>query len=110
MIIAEDELVALDRFERLRKVVRLRDHIEETSIDTRTRDGIPVSANGVRIKYYILRHDDLPHAEKISFPVMREAVEKLAYRERVSQRLNPQATRPGVVSRHPESASRTQRH
>jgi hypothetical protein len=102
VIIAEDELVALDRFERLRKVVRLRDHIDETDIDTRTRDGIPVSAKGVRIKYYILRHQDLPQAEKIPFPVMREAVEKLVYREQVQQRLDPLASSPKPVSRHPE--------
>ncbi|MEN8242755.1 MAG: hypothetical protein ABFS17_12590 [Chloroflexota bacterium] len=102
VIIAEDGLVALDRFERLRKVVRLRDHIDETDIATRTRDGIPVSAKGVRIKYYIRRHTKLPQAEKIPYPVLREAVEKMAYSERVYQRLNPLASSPPPVSRHPE--------
>jgi hypothetical protein len=110
VIIAEDELVALDRFERLRKVLRLRDHIEETNIATRTRDGIPVRADGVRIKYYILRYEDLPGTEKVPFPVVREAVEKQVYRERVSRRLNPLALNdkpddkaPEKKEKHPET-------
>jgi hypothetical protein len=110
VIIAEDEQVALDRFERLRKVVRLRDHIGETSISTRTRDGIPVSADGIRVKYYLLRYVDLPTAELVPFPVVREAVEKQVYGERVSQRLNPlsmnskpDAKAPEKKDRHPET-------
>lgn len=103
VIIAEDGLVALDRFERLRRVVRLRDHIDETTISTRTRDGIPVSAQGVRIKYYLLRYEDLPKAEKIPFPVVREAVEKQVYRETVIDRLDPLTLNGVPANKAPES-------
>lgn len=110
VIIAEDELVALDRFERLRKTIRLRDHIEETDITTRTRDGIPVSAKGVRIKYYLQRYADLATTGKVPFPVVREGVEKQVYRESVHNRLDPlnagqrmDDEAPETKGKHPET-------
>jgi hypothetical protein len=107
VIIAEDPLVALDRFERLRRVVRLRDHIDETKISTRTRDGIPVSADGVRLKYHILRDEDQVREGKIPYPVVRKAVENLVYRESVHKRLNPLSINPKPENngpgKHPET-------
>jgi hypothetical protein len=107
VIIAEDGLVALDRFERLRRVVRLRDHIDETKISARTRDGIPVSADGVRLKYHILRDEDQVREGKIPYPVVRKAVENLIYQESIHKKLNPLSVNPkpegNGPGKHPET-------
>lgn len=107
VIIAEDPLVALDRFERLRRVVRLRDHIDETKISARTRDGIPVSAEGVRLKYHILRDEDQVREGKIPYPVVRKAVENLVYKESVHKRLNPLSVNPKPENSTPEKTPET---
>jgi len=89
VISSEDGLVALDRFERLRKVVLLRDHIDETKIITRTRDGIPVIADGVRMKYHLNRDESKQGENKVPFPIVRRAVETVVYKESVVKRIDP---------------------
>ncbi len=93
VLVVEDEQVALDRFERLRKIVRLKDHHEETGITERTRDGIPISANGIIVRYYIHRDETKLRAGEIPYPVVRSAVQTLVYDERVSKSIDPIALR-----------------
>jgi len=95
VLTSEDGLIALDRFERLRKSVLLRDHIDETPIEAHTRDGITVGANGVRIKFFV--HRDEPNPDKIDkdkkskipYPIVRSAVKKLIYDEKITKWINP---------------------
>ncbi len=89
VILAEDGFVSLDRFERLRKVLLLRDHIIETKVSTRTRDGIPITADGVRLKYHVLRDSSKINDDKIPYPIVRKAVETLVYKESVFKKIDP---------------------
>lgn len=95
VLTSDDGLIALDRFERLRKTVLLRDHIDETPIEVHTRDGITVGANGVRIKYFVHRNETNPNKievdkkSKIPYPVVRSAVKKLVYDEKITKLINP---------------------
>lgn len=89
VILSEDGFVSLDRFERLRKVVLLRDHIIETKISVRTRDGIPITANGVRLKYHVLRDSSKLNDDKVPYPIVRKAVETLVYKESVFKKIDP---------------------
>ncbi|MEK6223131.1 MAG: hypothetical protein N2D54_12875, partial [Chloroflexota bacterium] len=77
-----DGLIALDRFERLRKIVSLRDHVDEGTIEARTKDGITVKAIGVRMKYHVDRGGTEPTLN-IPYPFLREAITTLVYRENV---------------------------
>ena len=81
--------MSLDRFERLRKVVLLRDHIIETKISTRTRDGIPITANGVRLKYHVFRDSSKLNDDKVPYPIVRTAIETLVYNESVFTKIDP---------------------
>lgn len=102
VITSEDGLIALDRFERLRKTVLLRDHIDETSIKAHTRDGIAVGADGVRIKFHVHREEiqdtessDIQEDENsiskknIPYPIVRSAVKTLVYDEKITKWINP---------------------
>lgn len=88
VIAPTDGLIALDRFERIRKTVFLRDHIDETEIMSRTRDGINVIASGVRIKYHIDRDGKVSDL-KTPFPFDRKAVHTLVFKESNVRRIEP---------------------
>ena len=71
----------LDRFERLRKGVLLRDHIvTEMSVTERTRDGITVQADGGRTKYSIFRNHQKSSLER-PYPFDPNAVETQVYNQ-----------------------------
>jgi len=102
VITSEDGLIALDRFERLRKTVLLRDHIDETSIKAHTRDGIAVGADGMKIKFHVHREeipdndsidnqeDEISKIKKnIPYPIVRAAVKTLVYDEKITKWINP---------------------
>jgi hypothetical protein len=56
--------VRLEGFERLRKIIDLRDQFEEgLSVLGRTKDGIPVEAKGIRFSYSIRRDTKLQYEE-----------------------------------------------
>lgn len=95
---ASDGTVALDRFERLRKTVSTRDHVDETKIVIRTKDGINVFANGVRIKYHIHRggkDSSMDHP----YPTSKQAVQNLVYKENVFKYIEPKAHQPRSVGK-----------
>ncbi|RPI23327.1 MAG: hypothetical protein EHM70_22655 [Chloroflexota bacterium] len=72
----------LDGFERLRKVVDLRDQVIELTIDGRTKDGIPVIAQDVRLVFSIYRGEDkLPTGQAFPQPFRFTpgAIEGLVY-------------------------------
>lgn len=115
VITAEDGLIALDRFERLRRTFLLRDHIDETSIQAHTRDGIAVGADGVRIKFHIHREEMVdekatknqsPEKKKekriIPYPVVRSAVKTLVYDEKITKWINPISLRYEEGNASPE--------
>jgi hypothetical protein len=80
VIAPEDNKVALDRFERLRKVISLVDHLDQADITARTKDGIKITAGAVQLKFHIFRGNQPPSLKK-PFPLHRESVETLVYGE-----------------------------
>jgi hypothetical protein len=76
--------VALDRFERLRKVIPLQDHVQEITVSGRTKDGIPVTANGIKVKYHINRGDAAQTLDT-PYPYSKDSVENLIYNQTISK-------------------------
>jgi hypothetical protein len=76
--------VVLDGFERLRKVIDLRDQVLEVTVNGRTQDGIPVTAKDVRLVFSVYRGAGqfIPGADmQQSYPFDEEAVHALVYRQ-----------------------------
>lgn len=68
----------LESFERLRKVIDLRDQVLEISVEGRTRDGIPIQAKNMRVIFSVLRDGQESTLTK-PYPFNPEAVESLVY-------------------------------
>ncbi|KAA3643575.1 MAG: hypothetical protein DWQ07_24015 [Chloroflexi bacterium] len=81
-----DEAALLDRFERLREVVDLRDRMVEMSVQGRTKDGILVRAEGARMKFSIHRGGMEPTLER-PYPYKEEDILKLIYDQHVHKPL-----------------------
>jgi len=100
-----EDVEQLEIFERLRRVVDLRDHVETSKVQGRTRDGIPVLAEDLRFIFSV-RRDDQSASLKTPYPFNRDAVKKMIYRlprESVTNSLKTMVAREmsGFISRHP---------
>jgi hypothetical protein len=73
-----DDFAILEGFERLRSAIDLRDHFEEMRIDSRTRDGIRVSAEDVRVIYSVNRDSREPTLST-PYPFVEDAIRTLVY-------------------------------
>jgi hypothetical protein len=74
----QDGAMVLESFERLRKVIDLRDQVEEISVGGRTRDGIPIKAKNLRVIFSVRRDGQEPTLEK-PYPFNHLAIEDLVY-------------------------------
>jgi hypothetical protein len=83
-----DDFAILDGFERLRTAIDLRDHFEEMQVSSRTRDGVRISAEDVRVIYSVYRDNREPTLTK-PYPFTEEAVKTLVYSQ---SRLGPGTT------------------
>ena len=68
----------LGSFERIRRVIDLRDQVQEISVNARTRDGIPVQVKNMRVIYSVRRDGQEPTLER-PYPFNQAAVESLVY-------------------------------
>ena len=66
-------------FERLRQGIDLRDVIHKQEINTRSRDGIPVSAKDIEYSYSIFRGRIPVKSPQTPYPFDKTAVHKLVY-------------------------------
>ena len=73
-----DDFAVLDGFERLRSAIDLRDHFEEMRVNSRTRDGIRINAEDVRVIYSVYRDNREPTLST-PYPFVEEAVKTLIY-------------------------------
>jgi hypothetical protein len=73
-----DGAKVLASFERLRKVIDLRDQVLEISVEGRTRDGIPIRAKNMRVIFSVLRDGEDSTLTK-PYPFNKEAIESLVY-------------------------------
>ncbi len=80
----EDGPQPLDRFERMRAAIDLRDQaLEVSKIGGRTRDGIKVTAQGVKMLYSIARGKEKQPPLEHPHPYVEGAIEKLVYEQAV---------------------------
>jgi len=82
------QAVLIEGFERLRKIIDLRDQfIENEEVNGRTKDGIPVTAKGIRFSFSVMRDKEIRiekdawGEEKLQQPLsfIEEAIHKLVY-------------------------------
>ena len=72
----KDGARVISSFERIRRVIDLRDQVQEISVNARTRDGIPVQVKNMRVIYSVRRDGQEPTLER-PYPFNQEAVESL---------------------------------
>ncbi len=75
----EDGARVIGSFERLRRVIDLRDQVQEISVSARTRDGIPVQVKNMRVIYSV-RRDGQAATLETPYPFNKEAIELLVYK------------------------------
>ncbi len=71
----------IEGFERLRRIVNLRDHQLTLSVSTRSRDGIKIRVEDVQVLFSIYR-GGRHSSQREPYPFMPGAVERLVYNER----------------------------
>ncbi len=76
--LAADSVEVLEGFERLRSVIDLRDQVVSLNVSGRTRDGIRVEAENVRLVFSVHRGKQEPSLEK-PYPFEKDAIETLVY-------------------------------
>lgn len=95
-VIAPTGKEIIDDFERIRRVVDLRDSIENIELPpTRSRDGIIVGAKDIQFSYSIYRGES-PKRSETPYPFSPAAVQSLVYKD-------TRAVKPGIApERKPE--------
>ncbi|KPL84436.1 hypothetical protein SE15_04825 [Thermanaerothrix daxensis] len=74
--------VTIERFERLRRIFDLRDHeLQYDEIQTRSRDGIRILLQDVRVLFSIWRRFPQPHTLQNPYPTYRQNLYWLTYRQ-----------------------------
>jgi hypothetical protein len=91
----------LEGFERFRVAIDLRDHYIElrdqdnrsSSVKSRSRDGIPITATDVRFMFSVYRDNKEPTSE-LPYPFSKKAIEDMVYKatSRVTPNLNNPST------------------
>ncbi len=69
----------VDDFERIRRVIDLRDVIDRADLSTRSKDGIIVGARDIQYSYSIFRGDVPARNLQTPYPFLPAAVENLVY-------------------------------
>lgn len=77
-ISSSDSVEIIEGFERLRRVIDLRDQVVELNIFGRTRDGIRVEAKDVRLVFSVYRDGRVPTLDH-PYPFQDEAIRNLVY-------------------------------
>ena len=87
----------LDRFERLRAVVDLRNQAADFTAQGRTKDGIHISSQGAQVVYSVMRGNKEPTLD-VPHPYREEAVEQIAYGQSVFKAFGGQDEKssPGI--------------
>lgn len=91
----------LTGFERFRQAIDLRDHYIElrdqndktSAVNSRSRDGIPITATDVRFMFSVYR-DGQKTNDKSPYPFSQKAVEQLVYK--ATSRVTPDLTNPST--------------
>jgi hypothetical protein len=75
-----DGVEIIDGFERLRRVIDLRDQVVELNVTGRTRDGIRVAAKDVRLVFSVYRDGRVPTLDH-PYPFEDESIKNLVYEQ-----------------------------
>lgn len=77
---SSDSVEIIEGFERLRRVIDLRDQVVELNVFGRTRDGIRVAAKGVRLVFSVYRDGRVPTLDH-PYPFQDESIRNLVYEQ-----------------------------
>jgi len=77
----------LEGFERFRQAIDIRDHYvdlrdqdpKSKSVESRSRDGIPITATDVRLMFSIYRGENPKSSGEIPYPFDKKAIEQIVY-------------------------------
>lgn len=92
----------LDGFERFRQAIDIRDHYVElrdqdpssSSVKSRSRDGIPITATDVRLMFSAYRGEELKPSPAFPYTFSQEAVEQIVYK--APSRVTPDQPNPST--------------
>jgi hypothetical protein len=79
-IAPSDGVEIIEGFERLRRVIDLRDQVVELNVSGRTRDGIRVAAKDVRLVFSVFRNERVPTLDH-PYPFEDESIKNLVYEQ-----------------------------
>ena len=71
----------IEGFERVRRIVSLREHHVTLSVTTRSRDGLSIEVRDVQLLFGVYR-GGRPETQKTPYPFVPSALERLVYEER----------------------------
>jgi len=80
----------LEGFERFRQAIDIRDHHIALTVESRSRDGIPIEATDVRLMFSIFRGKNAEPSPAIPYPFDEKAIEQIVYK--AASRVTPEQT------------------
>ena len=84
----------LEGFERFRQAIDIRDHHITLTVESRSRDGIPIEATDVRLMFSIFRGKNAEPSPAIPYPFDEKAIEQIVYK--AASRVTPEQTNPST--------------
>jgi hypothetical protein len=83
----------LEGFERFRQAIDIRDHHADLQVDSRSRDGIPITAADVRMMFSVHRDGKKPTSQ-VPYPFSEKAIQQLIYQ--AASKVTPNAANPST--------------
>jgi hypothetical protein len=83
----------LEGFERFRQAIDIRDHYADLQVQSRSRDGIPITATDVHMMFSVHRDGKKPTTE-FPYPFSEKAIEQLIYQ--AASRVTPDLPNPST--------------
>src|SRR5829696_4508172 len=84
----------IDGFERFRQAIDIRDHHVDLQVQSRSRDGIPITASDVRLMFSVYRGEHPKKEDRFPYLFSKEAIEQIVYK--ASSRVTPDLPNPST--------------
>lgn len=91
-VIGPTARATLEGFERFRQAIDVRDHYADLQVQSRSRDGIPVTATDVRMMFSVHRDNKKP--TEFPYPFSEKAIKQLVYQ--AASRVTPELPNPST--------------
>ena len=84
----------IDGFERFRQAIDIRDQHVDLQVQSRSRDGIPITATDVRLMFSVYRGENPKKEDRFPYPFSKEAIEQIVYK--AASRVTPDLPNPST--------------